>query len=56
MQSLNSPQVHQVICHGIPDDRILLDGDVVKIDVSVCAPSHMAFKRTELLTAPLAVL
>lgn len=27
--------VNNVICHGIPDDRVLLDGDVVKIDVSV---------------------
>jgi hypothetical protein len=33
-----SPSARQVICHGIPDDRVLLDGDVVKIDVSVCVP------------------
>jgi methionyl aminopeptidase len=27
--------VNEVICHGIPDDRVLLDGDVVSIDVSL---------------------
>ena len=26
--------VNEVICHGIPDDRPLLDGDVVKVDVT----------------------
>jgi methionyl aminopeptidase len=42
LRSFNLMLLHQVICHGIPDDRILLDGDVVKIDVSVYAPLHMA--------------
>jgi methionyl aminopeptidase len=27
--------VNEVVCHGIPDDRPLMDGDVVSIDVSV---------------------
>jgi methionyl aminopeptidase len=27
--------VNEVICHGIPDDRALLDGDIVNIDVTV---------------------
>ena len=27
--------VNEVICHGIPDDRALLDGDIVNLDVSV---------------------
>ena len=27
--------VNEVICHGIPDMRVLRDGDVVNIDVSV---------------------
>jgi len=29
--------VNEVICHGIPDDRALLDGDIVNIDVTVYA-------------------
>lgn len=27
--------VNEVICHGIPDDRKLQDGDIVNIDISV---------------------
>ena len=27
--------VNEVVCHGIPDDRPLQDGDIVNIDVSV---------------------
>ena len=27
--------VNEVICHGIPDDRALVDGDVVNLDVTV---------------------
>ena len=27
--------VNEIICHGIPDDRPLLDGDIVNIDVTV---------------------
>ena len=27
--------VNNVACHGIPDDRALLDGDVINIDVTV---------------------
>jgi methionyl aminopeptidase len=27
--------VNEVVCHGIPDDRVLEDGDVVSIDVSL---------------------
>ena len=27
--------VNEVICHGIPDDRALRDGDIVNIDVTV---------------------
>ncbi len=26
--------VNEVICHGIPDDRSLVDGDIVKIDIT----------------------
>ena len=26
--------VNEVICHGIPDSRVLVDGDVVKVDVT----------------------
>ena len=27
--------VNEVICHGIPDDRPLEDGDIVNVDVTV---------------------
>jgi methionyl aminopeptidase len=27
--------VNEVICHGIPDDRALVDGDIVNVDVTV---------------------
>jgi methionyl aminopeptidase len=27
--------VNNVACHGIPDDRALLDGDIVNIDITV---------------------
>jgi len=27
--------VNEVICHGIPDDRVLLKGDIVNVDVTV---------------------
>jgi methionyl aminopeptidase len=27
--------VNEVICHGIPDDRMLLDGDIVNCDVTI---------------------
>src|SRR4030095_10331564 len=26
--------VNEVICHGIPDDRVLLEGDIVNVDVT----------------------
>ncbi len=27
--------INEVVCHGIPDDRVLKDGDIISIDVSV---------------------
>ena len=27
--------VNECICHGIPDSRALLDGDIINIDVTV---------------------
>jgi methionyl aminopeptidase len=27
--------VNEVICHGIPDNRVLLDGDIVNLDITV---------------------
>jgi methionyl aminopeptidase len=27
--------VNEVICHGIPDQRVLIDGDIINLDVSV---------------------
>lgn len=32
--------INEVICHGIPDDRVLQRGDVVKLDVSVFLNGH----------------
>ncbi|WP_395639947.1 type I methionyl aminopeptidase [Pseudolysinimonas sp.] len=29
--------VNEAICHGIPDDTVLLDGDIVKIDITAFA-------------------
>ena len=29
--------VNEVICHGIPDDTVLLEGDIVKIDITAFA-------------------
>jgi methionyl aminopeptidase len=28
--------VNEVICHGIPDQRPLQDGDIINLDVSLC--------------------
>lgn len=27
--------VNEVICHGIPDDRALVEGDIVNVDISI---------------------
>lgn len=27
--------INHVVCHGIPDDRVLLDGDIMNIDITV---------------------
>eukprot|EP00201_Polytomella_parva_P001208 CAMPEP_0175080320 /NCGR_PEP_ID=MMETSP0052_2-20121109/25431_1 /TAXON_ID=51329 ORGANISM="Polytomella parva, Strain SAG 63-3" /NCGR_SAMPLE_ID=MMETSP0052_2 /ASSEMBLY_ACC=CAM_ASM_000194 /LENGTH=269 /DNA_ID=CAMNT_0016350985 /DNA_START=178 /DNA_END=987 /DNA_ORIENTATION=+ len=27
--------INEVVCHGIPDDRLLIDGDIINIDVTV---------------------
>lgn len=32
--------VNEVLCHGIPDDRELLDGDIVNLDVSAYKNGH----------------
>ncbi len=32
--------VNEVICHGIPDETILKDGDIINIDVSVIADGY----------------
>ena len=32
--------VNEVICHGIPDDRALLDGDIINCDVSAYVEGH----------------
>ncbi|MED5372077.1 MAG: type I methionyl aminopeptidase [Myxococcota bacterium] len=30
--------VNEVVCHGIPDDRVLVDGDIVNVDVTPILP------------------
>ena len=32
--------VNEVICHGIPDDRPIADGDIVNLDVTVFHKGH----------------
>ena len=32
--------VNEIICHGIPDNRPLEDGDIVNIDISVYKNGH----------------
>ncbi|KAK3380795.1 peptidase M24, structural domain-containing protein [Podospora didyma] len=32
--------VNEVICHGIPDQRVLLDGDIINLDVSLYYDGH----------------
>jgi methionyl aminopeptidase len=27
--------VNEVLCHGIPDDQVLQDGDIINIDITV---------------------
>lgn len=32
--------INNVVCHGIPDNRVLEDGDIINIDVSVYADGY----------------
>ena len=32
--------LNECICHGIPDDTVLLDGDIINIDVTVFLDGH----------------
>jgi methionyl aminopeptidase len=34
-----APRVNDVICHGIPGDKILKSGDVVNLDITVITPA-----------------
>jgi methionine aminopeptidase len=34
--------INNVICHGIPGDRVLKDGDIINIDVTRCSTAGMA--------------
>ena len=27
--------MNEVVCHGIPDDRVLLDGDIINVDITI---------------------
>ena len=31
----SAPRINHVVCHGIPNDKPLRDGDIVNIDVTV---------------------
>lgn len=45
--------VNEVICHGIPDDTVLLDGDIVNIDITAYKNGmHGDSNRTFLVGAP----
>ena len=35
--------LNQVVCHGIPDDTILKDGDIINVDVTSIFPSRNGF-------------
>lgn len=35
--------VNDVVCHGIPGPRVLLDGDIINIDVTSIYPRHNGF-------------
>ena len=48
--------VNNVVCHGIPDDRELCDGDIINIDVTVrekstLDPTYNEFRYEFPLTA-----
>ena len=32
--------VNEVVCHGIPDSRLLRDGDLINIDITVCLDGY----------------
>jgi methionyl aminopeptidase len=32
--------VNEVVCHGIPEDRLLLDGDIINVDVTSILPKN----------------
>ena len=32
---IKKSSVNEVICHGVPDDRPLEDGDVINLDITV---------------------
>jgi methionyl aminopeptidase len=35
--------VNEVVCHGIPEDRELLDGDIINVDVTTIYPQKKGF-------------
>lgn len=43
---LTLPTAGQVICHGIPDQRKLEDGDIVNLDISVFLNGYHGAPRT----------
>ena len=46
--------VNECICHGIPDSRRLVDGDIVNIDVTVYLNVSMLPHFTAAASAPMA--
>ncbi len=35
--------INEVVCHGIPEDRALLDGDIINVDVTCTLPSEHGY-------------
>lgn len=46
--------VNDVVCHGVPDDRLLEEGDILKVDVAVIVDGHYGDTcRTWVVYSPL---
>jgi methionyl aminopeptidase len=39
--------VNEVVCHGIPDDQALQEGDIINIDITVYKNGSLNDSRTE---------
>lgn len=36
--------INNVACHGIPDDRPLVEGDTLNVDITVCKIMNLKFQ------------